>query len=113
MLAAELTKDRALVRQAQELRFRVFAGAETWGLDEDRFDAHCEHLVVREAQGRVVGTYRLLSPEAARRAGGYHAEDQFDLAMLDVLRDRMVEIGRACVDPRFRGCSSPRSSRGA
>jgi putative hemolysin len=112
MLAAELTKDGATVREAQELRFRVFSGelgatlgpGEMWGLDEDRFDAQCEHLVVRESrEGRVVGTYRILSPQAARRAGGYYAEERFDLALLDVLRERMVEVGRACVDPRFRG----------
>jgi putative hemolysin len=109
MLVADLTKEPALVRQAQELRYRVLAGApgaspeQAWGIDEDRFDAHCEHLVVREPRGRVVGTYRILSPEAARRAGGYCAEAQFDLSMLDVLRGRMVEVGRACVDPGFRG----------
>jgi putative hemolysin len=112
MLVADFTKEPALVRQAQELRYRVFAGemgaslgpAAASGIDEDRFDAHCEHLVVREARkGRVVGTYRILSPDAALRAGGYYAEGQFDLALLDVLRGRMVEVGRACVDPEFRG----------
>lgn len=108
MLAVELTRDPAIVRRAQELRYRVFAqelGAHLpggpWGLDEDRFDALCEHLVVREGE-RVVGTYRVLSPQAAQRAGGYYIEERFEIEQLGVLRERMVEVGRACVDPQFR-----------
>lgn len=108
MLAVELTRDPATVRRAQELRYRVFAqelGAHLpggpWRLDEDRFDALCDHLVVREGE-RVVGTYRILSPEAAQRAGGYYIEERFEIQQLGVLRERMVEVGRACVDPEFR-----------
>jgi len=108
---ARVVRDRALIRQAQALRYRVFAQemgarrgpAAGCGLDEDRFDAHCEHLIVHDVDaGRVVGTYRILAPDAARRAGGYHAEGQFNLEQLEVLRGRMVEVGRACVDPDYR-----------
>lgn len=108
MLDVSVTKDPGLVRRAQELRYRVFAGE--WrarlsgaasGLDEDRFDPWCEHLVVRDGE-LVVGTYRILPPAAAARVGGYYIEERFDVAPLDVLRERMVEVGRACVDPRYR-----------
>ena len=108
-LVVEVTRDPRRVAQAQRLRYRVFAeelGARLpgIGLDEDQFDAHCEHLVVRETRNdSVVGTYRILTPQAARDAGGYYAESRFDLAQLDLLRDRMVEVGRACVDPAWRG----------
>ena len=108
MLSVDVTKDPALVRRAQELRYKVFAGelgaslaGAAWGIDEDRFDPHCEHLVVRRGE-RVVGTYRILTPPAARAAGGYYLEQLFDIAPLDVLRERMVEVGRACIDPDFR-----------
>lgn len=112
MASVQVTRDPVLVRRAQELRYRVFAGemgaslaSAPWGIDEDRFDPHCEHLVVLDAD-RVVGTYRILTPAAARRAGGYYAEQLFDIAALDVLRERMVEVGRACVDPGFRSGSA-------
>jgi len=89
MLTVQVTKDPALVRRAQELRYKVFAGergaslaSAPWGIDEDRFDAHCEHLVVRHAE-RVVGTYRILPPAAANAAGGYSLEQLFDIAPLD------------------------------
>ncbi len=105
------------VRAAQRLRHRVFAGemgarltplpGTAPGLDADRFDAHCEHLLVRtteSAQGpaTVVGTYRVLTPAAARRAGGLYSAQEFDLSPLDGLRHRMVELGRSCTHPAFR-----------
>jgi len=102
------------VRAAQRLRHDVFAGelgarlqvpaGTPPGHDVDRFDAHCEHLIVRTVgeSGMVIGTYRVLLPDAARRAGGYYSESEFDLAPLQPLRARMVEIGRSCVHPEWR-----------
>ena len=66
-------------RAAQALRWRVFAeelGAKLHShepsIDKERFDAYCEHLVVREdPSGEVVGTYRVLGPEAAQHIGCY------------------------------------------
>ncbi len=95
---------------AQKLRYRVFAeelGARldprTPGVDRDIYDPYCDHLVVRdEAHGRIVGTYRILSPQAARRVGGYYSENEFDLTRLQHLRPRVVEIGRSCIDPGYR-----------
>ena len=99
-----------VVEAAQRLRHRVFVedmGARTpcrrAGIDEDMFDPWCEHLVVREAGGNeVVGTYRLLTPERARRLGTYYAETEFDLTRLQLLRDGLCEVGRACVHPDYR-----------
>jgi putative hemolysin len=100
-------------REAQALRWRVFAeemGARLRskqpGIDHDLFDPHCRHLLVRdEASGEVIGTYRLLPPEAARRVGCYYSETEFDLTRLQRLRPRLVEIGRSCVDARHRAGS--------
>jgi putative hemolysin len=97
-------------RAAQRLRWRVFAdelGARLCsrepGIDHDIFDPFCEHLVVREdATGEVVGTYRILSPESARRVGSYYSETEFDLTWLQPLRARLVEIGRSCIHPQHR-----------
>jgi putative hemolysin len=105
------------VRQAQRLRHRVFAGemgaqlpvlpGTPPGHDADAFDAHCEHLLVRiaatdDAPARVIGTYRVLTPSAARRLGGLYSDREFDLGALDALRPRMAELGRSCTDPAFR-----------
>lgn len=75
----------------------------TPGVDRDIYDPFCEHLIVRdEAAGRIVGTYRILSPAAARKVGGYYSENEFDLTRLQHLRGRMVEIGRSCIDADYR-----------
>jgi putative hemolysin len=77
------------------------------GLDIDLFDAYCEHLLVRAEgedgePGAVVGTYRVLTPAAAKRAGGLYSDTEFDLTRLRALRSRVAEIGRSCVHPEHR-----------
>jgi len=97
-----LARDPGRIAQARALRKHCMATAGLPDLAEDRFDEHCEHLVVRDPRSDdLVGAYRILGPADARRYGGYHADRAFDLALLIVLRDRMVEVDRPCVDPRF------------
>ncbi|HTH94567.1 MAG TPA: GNAT family N-acyltransferase [Rhodocyclaceae bacterium] len=98
------------VIEAQRLRYRVFAeemgarlNVREAGIDSDIYDAFCEHLIVRdETADKVVGTYRILTPDAARRVGSYYSESEFDLVRLHQLRDRTVEVGRSCIDPDYR-----------
>src|SRR5512143_1791677 len=82
------------ILEVQRLRYRVFAeelgarlASRTPGIDRDLYDPYCQHLIVRdEACGRIVGTYRILAPEAARRVGGYYFDNEFDLTRLQHLR---------------------------
>ncbi|MDZ7595555.1 MAG: GNAT family N-acyltransferase [Thiobacillus sp.] len=105
-----LAVDDSEIREAQRLRHKVFAeemGARLSsalpGHDIDLYDPFCDHLLVRElAGGEVVGTYRILPPDAARRVGSYYSEQEFDLTRLNFLRPRMAEIGRSCVHPAHR-----------
>jgi putative hemolysin len=98
------------VRQAQRLRFDIFAtemGARLntpiAGHDVDLFDDYCEHLLVRDvATGQVIGTYRVLTPAQARRVGSTYSDTEFDLTRLRGLRSRMVELGRSCVHAEHR-----------
>jgi putative hemolysin len=105
------------VRAAQRLRYQVFV--EEMGArpdppagtpaehDADLFDRYCEHLIVRTREtsrtpARVIGTYRVLTPWAAVRAGGLYSDTEFDLAPLRKLRPRMIELGRSCVHVDWR-----------
>ena len=98
------------VREAQRLRHAVFAGEmgailpnTVPGHDVDLFDDYCEHLLVRDvATAEVIGTYRVLTPEQARRVGCTYSDTEFDLTRLRSIRDRMVELGRSCVHPDHR-----------
>ncbi len=96
---------------ACRLRFRVFnielgEGLESsyeTGLDFDRYDLYCEHLIVEErASRRIVGTYRMQSGSAAARNLGYYSQQEFVLAPYEPLRAGILELGRAAVDREHR-----------
>lgn len=108
-------RDRAA---AHRLRYRVFVaelggdgdmvdhGAER---EQDRFDPFCEQLVLvdpardADALDHVVGVYRLLTADGAARAGGYYTEGEFDISMLMRSGRRLLELGRSCLHPEYRG----------
>ena len=95
-----------------KLRFDVFnlelgEGLESsffTGRDLDDYDPVCHHLmVIEEASGEIVGTYRVHTSAMAAAANGFYSAAEFDLSHLpqDVLEDS-VEIGRACVAREHR-----------
>lgn len=108
-LSVSVARTDLAIEEAQRLRYKVFAeelGANVGtddGLDIDRFDAHCDHLIVRDADSlRVVGTYRVLPPHRARALGRLYSESEFDMQRLDHLRPGMIEVGRSCVHRDYR-----------
>jgi putative hemolysin len=114
--ALKLAQDPADIRAAQRLRYRVFV-EELGGsgpmvdheqkLEIDRFDPYFDHLVLidqRLAKGdHVVGVYRVLRGEQAEKAGQFYSEDEYDLTVLKSSGRRLLELGRSCVDARYRG----------
>ncbi|MDL2355934.1 MAG: GNAT family N-acyltransferase [Pseudomonadota bacterium] len=116
--AASWADCEAEVREAQRLRYAIFVGemgarlappaGTPAGVDADRFDRYCDHLLIRvraagaAGPGQLVGTYRVLGPDGARRAGACYTDSEFDLAPLAPLRAGAVELGRACVHVDWR-----------
>jgi putative hemolysin len=107
----QLARGPGEIRAAQRLRFQVFNlelgegldASYATGLDQDRFDEVCDHLLVYHgASGELAGTYRLQSGPAAAAGHGYYSETEFDFGPLEPLRSRMIEIGRACVHESHR-----------
>jgi putative hemolysin len=112
---AETDADR---RGAERLRYEVFV-EELGGdgalvdhearLERDRFDPFFDHLILvddrRDAASHdhVVGVYRLMTSEGAERAGQFYSEDEYDLAPLRASGRRLLELGRSCVHPDYRG----------
>ncbi len=98
------------VKEVQRLRYKVFiesmglsALSNPEGLDKDEFDTYCDHLIVRDSKTlKVVGTYRILGPNAAREMGRYYSETEFDLSRLQNIRGSVAEAGRACIHPDYR-----------
>jgi putative hemolysin len=77
------------------------------GIDTDRFDEFCEHLLVEDKQEdnpirRIVGTYRMQSGRTAGRHQGYYSEQEFSLSPYEPLRPGILELGRASIDREHR-----------
>ncbi len=117
-LTLRLARDADDLLSAQRLRYQVFVrelGAtgtlvdHEARLERDAFDAHFEHLLLidesRAVAGldHVVGVYRLLTSERMANAGRYYSEDEFDLSALKSSGRKLVELGRSCVHPDYRG----------
>lgn len=115
-LGVRIAEGAAEIDAAQALRYRVFydemgahpdAAMAASRRDFDRFDDVADHLlVVDHAIGPgpegVVGTYRLIRVEAAARAGGFYSADEYDLSAVLGFPGRVMELGRSCVDARYR-----------
>ncbi len=125
-LEVRLARTWADVRLAQRLRYDVFytemsARAsftmQMRGRDVDPYDAVCDHLLVVDTsmpcaggrdwgrqQPRVVGTYRVLRQDVARRKLGFYTQGEYDIAPLIAARPklRFMELGRSCVLKPYR-----------
>ncbi|AOA59091.1 GNAT family N-acetyltransferase [Acinetobacter larvae] len=96
------------LKQLQEIqRFRAKLFAEQFGinfeqdLDQDLYDLNCEHAVLRDKHsGEIVAYTRLKLFQEHNLQQSYSAQE-FDLSALSHL-ERVVEIGRTCVHPRYR-----------
>jgi putative hemolysin len=99
------------VVECQRLRYLVFNCelgegldiSDRTGLDRDRFDFICDHLMVRDAAtGKLAGTYRMQSGYRARGNLGYYGEELFDFGPFEEMRGEVLELGRACVHLEYR-----------
>ena len=112
---AETERD---LRAAERLRYSVFV-EELGGdgplvdhegrFERDRFDPHYQHLILvddrrdADALDHVVGVYRLLDGAGAEAIGQYYSEDEYDLTKLHQSGRRLLELGRSCLHPEYRG----------
>jgi len=109
-LTVRLAKDASDLLAVQRLRYEVFnqelrlglAASMLSGLDQDAYDPYCDHLlVVDDAIGKVVGTYRLLL-SSRRPSFGFYSETEFELDNIKRSGLRLLELGRSCVAPSHR-----------
>ena len=106
-----IADSEALIKEAQALRYRVFASemgaklkTESEGLDYDEVDSYCDHLVVYDnVNKKIVGYTRLLNQDQAEKLGRFYSQSEFNLDQVLALPGRFLEIGRTCVDPDYRG----------
>jgi putative hemolysin len=134
-LEVRLARTRKDILKAQRLRYEVFYEemsakpsvlASMRRLDQDPYDALCDHLLVvdraggpvaaagvagmtdvwrRSRNATVVGTYRVLRQEVAQRSVGFYTAGEYDIAPLMAAKSpryRFLELGRSCVLQPYR-----------
>ncbi|WBU58240.1 GNAT family N-acetyltransferase [Paracoccus sediminicola] len=115
-----IARSTADLQAAQRLRYRVFV-EELGGdgalvdhearLERDEFDEVVDHLVLvdqrRDASAldHVVGVYRLLPGSRAAEFGRFYCDGEYDLSPLRASGRPLLELGRSCVLPEYRGGS--------
>lgn len=111
----KLAKTSEEIVAAQKLRYRVFVeelGARVdpecsqTGIEADEFDEYFDHLILQDRslpQGDdVVGVYRLLRNDVAAKGLGFYSAGEFQLDKIVKCGRKSVELGRSCVDKRYR-----------
>lgn len=112
-----LARDAVDLRAAQKLRYDVFVRElgvrgqsvdHEGGIEADQFDSVCEHLLLIDHKGPgarsvVVGTTRIIDAASAARAGGFYCAAEFDLSVLLASGRSLMEMGRTCLHPDYRG----------
>jgi len=111
------------LKKIQRLRYKVFyqdghAIADRLSAilrrDICPFDAVCDHLLIVDTAAKskhglkkpkVVGTYRMLRGEVAAQHSGFYSQSEFDLSPIIARHPemRILELGRSCVHPDYRG----------
>ncbi|OXM87906.1 GNAT family N-acetyltransferase [Paenibacillus rigui] len=99
------------IEQAMRLRYQVFVEEEKNmrllnenGLEQDVYDAYCDHLIVKDVElDQVIGTYRLLPGDRALTGIGFYSETEFTLAGYEERKAQSLELGRSCIHPDYRG----------
>ncbi len=116
LFEARLAGSDVELQAAQRLRYQVFvkemgAGGplvdHTLQLERDRFDPHAQHFLLldkaRAIGDQVVGVYRIMTEEMAASAVQFYCEDEYDLTALRDSGLRLLELGRSCLHPAYRG----------
>ncbi len=105
-----LARNAREIMEAQRLRYEVYfwelgakISTQHFGHDADYFDPFCDHFIAIDMlHGDIVGTYRMLTPQGAARAGRLYLEESFDVRPLASIRPKLAEIGRACIKREVR-----------
>ncbi len=112
VLEVRLAGNQLEIERALALRYDVFNLEMGEGLpqsaatrkDRDEYDLHCNHLIVidKSNEEKIVGTYRILTRQMAKKGIGFYSENQFDITSIYNLPDEIAEVGRSCVHPDYR-----------
>ncbi len=116
-LGVRIASTRSEVDAALALRYRIFfeemgatpdPATRRTQRDQDAYDAVADHLLVIDHEigpgpEGVVGTYRLIQQAGADAIGCFYSATEYDIAPITGFPGQILELGRSCVDARYRG----------
>jgi len=90
------------VRAAQAMRHASFVDAAGRaamedGLDQDAYDALCDHVLIEDTDGHLVGCYRVQFFAAPEDLSNSYSAQYYNLDGLSDLTGGFLELGRFCV----------------
>jgi putative hemolysin len=101
----KMAENGAELEECLKLRFEVFhreylKKKRTVGVDIDKLDDVCDHLMIRDRRSnRVIGTYRL---NCSKFTDTFYSTSEFQMEKLLALPGTKLELGRACIDKDHR-----------
>ena len=113
-ISVKIANTKEDVLAAQKLRYEVFyeeydakpsPEMEKEKRDIDELDSYADHLIVTDTtdgQNKVVGTYRLLRQDIAKKYGSFYTSSEFNITPLTNLDHNLLELGRSCVLADYR-----------
>jgi len=97
--SARVSTDARDIRAAQRFRAARFVAGDD-GLDRDRFDHLCRHVLIEDLQsGDLVACFRFQHLDSGAGIGRTYAAQYYDLSRLVAYEQPLLEIGRFCVHP--------------
>ena len=105
--AVRFAETQADLERAQRLRYLAFLanarGVDAQGLDADRFDSLCRHVMVEDRKtGTLVCTFRFLDLAHGGELKQSYSAQYYGLEALEGYAGRMLEMGRFCIHPEWR-----------
>ena len=97
--SVSMATDANTVQDAQRLRHRAFRRNCVDGLDRDRFDDQCQHVVVHHRDtAQLVGCFRIMISRTGAEIMRSYSAQYYDLTNLHDYAGPVAELGRLCVD---------------
>ncbi len=105
----KLAENAGEVLQSQRLRYEVFKleqghlGSLGGGVDSDRFDGLCRHLlVIDRISGKLAASCRLRSGRDVAGVDDFYSFGEFNIGGLESRLKDTFELGRSCVAAEYR-----------
>ncbi len=115
IITIRLATTQEEVKASQRLRYKVFYEEQNavpteemavLKMDFDEYDAVMDHLIVVDErlpkEDQIVGTYRLMRREVAKKFGRFYSDAEFDIQPLLTTGTEVMELGRSCVLEPYR-----------